>query len=357
MSDVRLQDVSVSFGDVAALETVSLAVEDGEFFTLVGPSGCGKTTVLRTIAGFETPDAGAVEIGGEVAQGPPEARDLGIVFQDYALFPHMTVRENVAYGLRYNDPPGGGSRDERVDDLLDLVDMAGMGDRRPEALSGGQQQRVALARALAPGPEVLLLDEPLSALDARLRERLRVVIREIQQDLSITTVYVTHDQSEALAISDRVAVIDDGAVAQVATPETIYRDPATRFVAEFVGDNNVFDGRVVSTEPPRVDVGSAPDGPRAEGDEKTVLPVASAPAEGRAVTVSIRPEAFTLGAADAPASLSATVRTTEFTGEAYRVHCVWRGRSLLVKLAASEAPAGQVTLGFDPAAVTILEER
>jgi thiamine transport system ATP-binding protein len=356
VSDVRLRDLSVSFGDVPALSDVSIAVEEGEFFTLVGPSGCGKTTLLRTIAGFETPDAGAVEIGGAVADGPPETRDLGIVFQDYALFPHMSVHENVAYGLRYNDPPGEITADERVADLLDLVDMAGMGDRRPEELSGGQQQRVALARALAPGPEVLLLDEPLSALDARLRERLRVVIREIQQDLSITTVYVTHDQTEALAISDRVAVIDDGRVEQVATPETIYREPATRFVAEFVGDNNVFDGRVVSTDPPRVDLSGEPAGPDA-GDGDTVLPVANVPGEGRAVTVSIRPEAFTLGASDAPATLAATVRTTEFTGEAYRVHCEWQGRSLLVKAAANEAPTGAVTLGFDPADVTILEAR
>ena len=353
VSGVRLRDVTVSFDGVTALDDVSLTVEEGEFFTLVGPSGCGKTTTLRAIAGFEQPDAGTVEIRGEVADGPPEERNVGVVFQDYALFPHMSVRENVAYGLRYRDPPGDASPAARVEDLLDLVDMAEMGDREPAALSGGQRQRVALARALAPGPDVLLLDEPLSALDAQLRERLRVVIREIQRDLGITTVYVTHDQTEALAISDRVAVVNGGRVEQVATPETVYREPATRFVAEFVGDNNVLDGTVVSTDPPRVDVGDGP-GTATAGNGETVLPVAAVPAEGRAVTASIRPEAFRLGDESA-ATLSATVSTTEFMGDSYRLHCDWRGHTLLVTAAAARAPTGEVTLGFDPAAVTVLE--
>jgi len=355
VTGVRLRDVTVSFDGVTALEEVSLAVEPGEFFTLVGPSGCGKTTTLRTVAGFETPESGTVEIGGDVADGPPEDRDVGVVFQDYALFPHMSVRENVAYGLRYRDPPGDVSTNERVAELLDLVDMGGMGDRDPDELSGGQQQRVALARALAPGPDVLLLDEPLSALDARLRERLRLVVREIQRDLGITTVYVTHDQTEALAISDRVAVVNGGRVEQVATPETVYREPATRFVAEFVGDNNVLDGTVASTAPPRVAVGTGPGEPGDEGGE-AVLPVAEAPAEGRPVAASIRPEAFRLGDADAPATLSATVTTAEFVGDSYRVHCDWRGHALLVTAAATDAPTGEVTLGFDPADVTVLEE-
>ena len=356
MTGVALRDVSVAFDGVPALDDVSLSIDEGEFFTLVGPSGCGKTTLLRTIAGFETPDAGAVEIGEDVAGVPPEDRNVGVVFQNYALFPHMTVRENVAYGLRYRDPPAGVEPDQRVTDLLELVDMGEMGERNPEELSGGQQQRIALARALAPGPEVLLLDEPLSALDARLRERLRVVIREIQQELSITTVYVTHDQAEALAISDRVAVVADGRVEQVATPETVYREPATRFVAEFVGDNNLLDGVVASTEPPRVAVTAASDRGNVD-DGETLLPVAEAPGEGRAVTLSIRPEAIALGDESAPARLSATVETAEFLGDAYRVHCDWRGHTLLVKSATSEAPSGRVTLGFDPSAVTILEER
>nr|WP_315910302.1 ABC transporter ATP-binding protein [Halapricum hydrolyticum] len=367
MSDVALREVSVAFDDVPALEDVSLSIETGEFFTLVGPSGCGKTTTLRTIAGFETPDSGRVEIGGEdVAGVPPENRHVGIVFQNYALFPHMTVRENVAYGLRYRDPPDGKSTGERVTELLELLDMKGMGDREPEELSGGQQQRVALARALAPGPDVLLLDEPLSALDARLRERLRVVIREIQQELDITTIYVTHDQSEALAISDRVAVIADGHLEQVGPPEAIYREPATRFVAEFVGDNNLLDGVVVSTDPPRVSLD--PGGGLAEATTTahgsgTTIPVDGVSDTNREVTLSIRPESLSivedgssrLGGSNGPITLSATVETVEFMGDAYRVHCEWQGRELLVKTDADEPPSGTVTLSFDPESATFLE--
>jgi thiamine transport system ATP-binding protein len=349
MSDVRLDDVSVVFDGVAALEAVTLSVADGEFFTLVGPSGCGKTTTLRTVAGFEDPDSGTVAIGGEdVAGVPPEDRNIGVVFQNYALFPHMSVRENVAYGLRYRDPPGDVSDDQRVTDLLELVDMAGMGDRDPEELSGGQQQRIALARALAPGPDVLLLDEPLSALDARLRERLRVVIRDLQQELSITTLYVTHDQAEALAISDRVAVMHDGRVEQVGPPETIYREPATRFVAEFVGDNNLLDGEVVSTDPPQVRLGTAADA------QALTVPVDSLPPAGESVTLSVRPEDVRLGDADAPLTLTATVGTVEFLGDAYRVHCAWGEQSLLVKHTGDSAPEGAVTLGVSPADVSLV---
>ncbi|WP_229113000.1 ABC transporter ATP-binding protein [Halapricum desulfuricans] len=375
MSSVTLEDVSVAFDGVPALDSVSLSIEAGEFFTLVGPSGCGKTTTLRAIAGFETADAGSVSIGGEdVAGVPPENRNVGIVFQNYALFPHMSVRENVAYGLRYRDPPGGGSTEERVAELLDLVDMDGMGDRDPESLSGGQQQRIALARALAPGPDVLLLDEPLSALDARLRERLRVVIREIQQELGITTIYVTHDQSEALAISDRVAVVSDGRVEQVGPPESIYRAPATRFVAAFVGDNNLLAGVVVSSDPPRVAL-DARSGPADRSDETVersgvassfersdvTVPVDSPHATGRAVTLSIRPESLSLvesGSRDGDSRITfpATVSTAEFMGDAYRVHCEWGGRELLVKTDADEPPDGDVRLAVDPEDVTVLDE-
>ncbi|MFW5978007.1 MAG: ABC transporter ATP-binding protein, partial [Halohasta sp.] len=204
---VEITNLGVDFESLTALNDVSLSIDDGEFFTLVGPSGCGKTTLLRSIAGLETPTRGSVSIGGQdVTDEQPEARNVGIVFQDYSLFPHMSVAENVAYGLRFNELSEGRSSDERVEELLALVDLTGMGDREPDQLSGGQKQRVALARALAPEPDVLLLDEPLSALDARLRRELRVQIKSIQRDLGITTVYVTHDQAEALAISDRLAV-------------------------------------------------------------------------------------------------------------------------------------------------------
>jgi len=244
---VELDGVIKRYGGTAAVDGVDLAIRDGEFFTLVGPSGCGKTTTLRLIAGFESPTTGTVRFDGEdVSNVPPEDRDVGVVFQNYALFPHMTVGENVAYGLRFTDPPGGVSKNERVAELLDLVDLAGMADRDPASLSGGQQQRVAMARALAPGPSVLLLDEPMSALDAQLRERLRVQVKAIQRELDITTIYVTHDQEEALAISDRVAVMRSGTPEQIAPPRAVYRRPSSRFVATFVGDNNVFEGVVTA---------------------------------------------------------------------------------------------------------------
>jgi thiamine transport system ATP-binding protein len=256
----------------------------------------------------------------------------------------MSIRENVAYGLRFRDPPAGVTAEERVTDLLEMVDMAGMGERDPESLSGGQRQRVALARALAPQPDVLLLDEPLSALDARLRERLRVVVRELQQELSITTIYVTHDQAEALAISDRVAVMNDGEIEQVGAPETVYRRPETRFVAEFVGDNNLLSGEVESTDPPRVTV-----------DGTTVELAGTLPPAGTAVTLSVRPEAVMVDPDEAATTLSATVETTEFLGDAYRLHCRWGDRTLLAKTAGENPPAGAVTLGIDPDAVTVVE--
>jgi len=351
---VELDGVSVAFGDVTALQNVSLSVEEGEFFTLVGPSGCGKTTTLRAIAGFESPDAGTVRIGGRDVTGvPPEERDIGIVFQSYALFPHMTVRENVGYGLRFRDPPRGVSTRERVEELLELVDMTGMDDRDPTELSGGQQQRVSLARALAPGPDVLLLDEPLSALDARLRQRLRVTVRGIQRELGITTVYVTHDQAEALAVSDRVGVMHDGRVEQVGTPEAVYREPESRFVAEFVGDNNLLDGEVTATDPPRATV---------EGVEVDLPPGASGRVTvGERVTLSVRPEAISVlpdiadSAEGRRMTLEATVESVEFLGEAYRLHCTWQGQELLVRSDERESPGSTVTLGFDPADARIVE--
>jgi thiamine transport system ATP-binding protein len=223
--------------------------------------------------------------------------------------------------------------------MLELVDLDGAGDREPRQLSGGQQQRVALARALAPGPDVLLLDEPLSALDARLRERLRVTVRDIQQELDITTVYVTHDQAEALAISDRVAVVHDGAVEQVGTPETVYHEPSTRFVAEFVGDNNVFEAEVSGTDPPRLTVDGAS------------LPTTSSRPVGTDVTACVRPENITLG--DGDGTLSVTVDHVEFLGDAYRLHCEWRGRTLLAKTEA-EPTDRTVTLGIDADDVYVL---
>ncbi|MFB6269888.1 MAG: ABC transporter ATP-binding protein [Halobacterium sp.] len=339
MTRLELDGVTREFGATTAVDDVSLNVEDGEFFTLVGPSGCGKTTTLRLIAGFEPPDSGDVRFGGESMTGvPPEDRDVGIVFQTYALFPHMSVAENVAYGLRFRDPPEGQTTDERVAELLELVDLEGFEERDPGELSGGQQQRVALARALAPGPSVLLLDEPMSALDARLRERLRVQVKEIQSELDITTVYVTHDQSEALAVSDRVAVLNAGQVEQVGTPEEVYREPASRFVAEFVGDNNVFEGGPpVETEGCSVRVGDA---------EFEV----SEPVDGR-TTLCIRPENLSF---DWNVNrFEVVVENVEFLGDAYRAHCDWDGRDVLVKTR-DEPPTGEAVVGFDPEDATLL---
>jgi len=338
MTDLHLNEISKSFGGVTALRDVSLDVEDGEFFTLVGPSGCGKTTTLRAVAGFESPDSGAVRFGDrEMAGVPPEDRDVGVVFQNYALFAHMTVGENVAYGLRFRGTPGDQSKTERVTDLLELVDLAGFEDRDPDALSGGQRQRVALARALAPGPDVLLLDEPMSALDARLRKDLRTQVRAIQSKLGITTVYVTHDQAEALAVSDRVAVMHDGRVEQVGPPEAVYREPETRFVARFLGENNVFVGEV-DGEVVRVGARSFRlAGLDASGDDV---------ADGSTVTFCVRPEHLARDPVEN--AVEAEVQAVEFLGESFRVHLDWQGQRLTVR--ADDRPtADRLTVGFDPA--------
>ncbi|WP_435065259.1 ABC transporter ATP-binding protein [Halobaculum sp. EA56] len=392
---VRVENLRVEYGATTALDGVDLTVEEGEFFTLVGPSGCGKTTTLRCLAGFEEPTGGSVAIGGEPMAGvPPEARGVGVVFQSYALFPHMTVGENVAYGLRFSGPPEGTTKSERVADLLELVDLSGFEDRDPDTLSGGQQQRVALARALAPEPRLLLLDEPMSALDARLRERLRVQVRDIQRELGLTTVYVTHDQEEALAVSDRVAVIDDGRIEQVGAPRELYDAPATRFVAEFLGDNNVFAGAVADRGRLDADGGTAVDPPslRVEGGGAETLPL---PTEetvdarpGDRLVVCVRPERIRVrrdaggdggdggdrddtaggdragGAARSPgetpavdAWLSATVESTEFLGDATRLHCAWNGVGVTARTDGRRSfETGEaVQLGVDPADVRVVE--
>jgi iron(III) transport system ATP-binding protein len=235
----RLVKVFAGSGrDVVAVNDVTLSIQPGELVTLLGPSGCGKTTALRMVAGFEAPTSGKVFIGGrDVTNIPPNLRNTAMVFQSYALFPHMTVRENIGYGLRFRDIARSDAR-QKVERIMELVGLSGLGDRSPNQLSGGQQQRVALARALVVEPRVLLFDEPLSNLDAKLREQMRGEIRRIQKSLSITAVYVTHDQNEAMSISDRVVVMRDGQIEQVGTPEDIYAKPATRFVADFVGKVN-----------------------------------------------------------------------------------------------------------------------
>jgi putative spermidine/putrescine transport system ATP-binding protein len=246
--DVTLQSLRKSFGDVAAVDGVDLEVEPGEFFTMLGPSGSGKTTTLRLIAGFEQPDEGRVFLGGaDVTAQPPYVRDVNTVFQDYALFPHMSVAENVAYGLRIKRVPRA-ERRKRVDQALELVRLGSLGQRRPAQLSGGQRQRVALARAIVNEPQVLLLDEPLGALDLKLRQEMQIELKRIQQEVGITFVYVTHDQEEALTMSDRLAVFNEGRIEQVGAPAEVYERPGTEFVAGFVGVSNVLERSQNGTE-------------------------------------------------------------------------------------------------------------
>ncbi|WP_336037086.1 ABC transporter ATP-binding protein [Halobacterium yunchengense] len=293
MSGISLDGITKRYGsDVLAVDGVDLDIESGEFVTLVGPSGCGKTTTLRTIAGFEQPTSGTIRIGGEdVTDAPPYERNTGMVFQDFALFPHMTVHDNVAYGMEAD----GGYTDEEIDarvaEMLELVELPEVGDRYPDQLSGGQQQRIALARALAPKPDALLLDEPLASLDKKLREQMQVELRRIQQEIGITTVFVTHNQEEALTMSDRLAVMNDGRFEQVGPPGDVYDDPDTRFVADFLGTANIFDGDVADVDGDyvSVDVGDA-----------TMRTVSRFDVDvGDRVSVIVRPERFTFADASA----------------------------------------------------------
>ncbi|MCD6015195.1 MAG: potA [Solirubrobacterales bacterium] len=252
--DIRLSGVRKAYGEVVAVDGIDLEVQRGEFFTLLGPSGSGKTTTLRIIAGFELPDSGTVELGGrDVRDLPPYDREVNTVFQDYALFPHMSVATNVEYGMRVR----GTAKEERAkrrDEALEMVRLSGYGDRKPSELSGGQRQRVALARSIVNRPRVLLLDEPLGALDLKLREQMQIELKQIQHEVGITFVYVTHDQEEALTMSDRVAVFNHGVIEQIGAPADVYETPANRFVAGFVGVSNLIerDGRQFTIRPEKV---------------------------------------------------------------------------------------------------------
>lgn len=245
-NDVVIEAVTKSFGDFRVLNGVSLAIEKGEFFSLLGPSGCGKTTLLRCIAGFESPDSGSITIDGtDVLPLPPNRRQANTVFQNYALFPHLSVFENVAFSLKLKRQPKSDIAD-KVFEYLKLVQLEAHARKKPNQLSGGQKQRVAIARALINEPHVLLLDEPLSALDAKLRQHMLIELDQIHDKIGITFIYVTHDQQEALSVSDRIAVMNGGDVLQVGTPHDIYESPATDFVARFIGETNLFDARVAS---------------------------------------------------------------------------------------------------------------
>ncbi len=331
MAYLELQGVSKLFGAVAAVKAFNLAVDKGAFVSLLGPSGCGKTTTLRMIAGFEMPDAGKVLLDGEdITNVPPNKRGTGMVFQAYALFPNMTVRDNVAFGLEVTGHPRA-EVDERVREMLAIVRLEDAGKRYPHQLSGGQQQRIALARALAIHPRVLLLDEPLSALDAVVRVALRGEIRRIQLDLGITTVYVTHDQEEALSISDRVVVMNEGLIEQSGSPEEIYRAPTTRFVAAFIGTANQLNGTVAGPSHVRF------------GETLLLAPVPSALKESSKVLVLVRPEAITIHAS-APATngqnvLEGVIQTITFLGPITRVAVDVGGTRVVADMAATERAA------------------
>ena len=316
MSVVEIQGVTKHFGTTPALDNVHLRIEEGELFALLGPSGSGKTTLLRAIAGFVDPEAGSIRIDGDPMHDlPVHRRDIGMVFQHYALFPHMSVFDNVAFGLsvRHVARP---ETAERVRAMLALVQLDGFEERRPGQLSGGQQQRVALARALVTRPRVLLLDEPLGALDKRLRRQMQIELRQIQREVGITTVFVTHDQEEALTLSDRIAILDAGRIVQSGPPQAVYERPRTVFAADFLGDANFFTGRPRS-------------GGRILGPGGKELLCAGIPGDaGAEVTLAVRPEKLRIARAGAPASgdanhLAGTVTGVLYAGSTvtYRVAC------------------------------------
>ncbi|WP_337267027.1 ABC transporter ATP-binding protein [Oryzifoliimicrobium ureilyticus] len=310
MAFLELLGIKKSFGATQVVHDFNMRIEKGEFVSFLGPSGCGKTTILRMIAGFETPSDGSILIGGkEQANLKPNKRNIGMVFQAYALFPNMTVAENVAFGLKV----AGASKadtDARVKEMLSLIRLDHLAERYPYQMSGGQQQRVALARALAPKPQVLLLDEPLSALDAKIRVSLREEIRAIQRKLGITTVFVTHDQEEALSISDRIVVMNAGRADQIGTPSEIYNAPATRFVASFVGTLNMIEAVVDDPAQNKVRI----------GDQRVTLAQSLAPFKANdPISLALRPEAGSLSeTARSDAALHGTVTSAHFLGSVIR---------------------------------------
>jgi putative spermidine/putrescine transport system ATP-binding protein len=343
-------------GGVRAVDTVAMDIRQGEFFSLLGPSGCGKTTTLRMIAGFEIPSAGAIRVdGADITHVPAHKRDMGMVFQNYALFPHRTVAENVAFGLRMRGLDKA-SIATKVKAALAMVELSGLEDRRPAQLSGGQQQRVALARAIVIAPRVLLCDEPLGALDKKLRQQMQFELKQLQKKLGLTLVFVTHDQEEALAMSDRIAVMNGGRVEQVGTPAEIYNQPTTRFVADFIGDTNIFRGERTTTSAggPALDVGKG---------LILALPPSTETQGTGVLSVALRPEKIRLSpGGDAAASARGVVENTNFLGGAvlYRITLEGGHRVLVQQPNAGTdrlfVPGNDVTLDWTPADLVVLKD-
>ncbi|HEX6501388.1 MAG TPA: ABC transporter ATP-binding protein [Micromonosporaceae bacterium] len=378
MSGIELRALSKEYpGGVRALDALDLSIADGEFFALLGPSGCGKTTLLRTIAGLESASAGSVHIGErDVTTLPPGARDVAMVFQDYALFPHMTVRDNIAYPLKIRRQPRA-HRFARADEIAGQLGLDGLLARRPAALSGGQQQRVALARAVACRPSVFLFDEPLSNLDARLRLEARTFLKRLQRELAVTTVFVTHDQAEALALADRIAVMEAGRVRQLGTPREVFSRPANTFVANFIGSTpmNLLDGEVVGgrvavpggtlalpgtagalSDGAKATPGALSDGakapPGALGDGAKAPP--GALGDGAKVTVGIRPEYVTLTADPAGGDLSGTVVIMEHMGTATLVSVDVDGVLIGATVPEGDEPEPGALVGLRPVPSRVL---
>ncbi|MGH3130874.1 MAG: ABC transporter ATP-binding protein [Gaiellaceae bacterium] len=347
MAYVELQELRREFGEVVALDGISLSLEQGEFLSLLGPSGCGKTTALRLIAGFDRPDHGRIVVEGkDMTRVPPNRRDMGMVFQAYSLFPNMTAERNVQFGLKVRGVSKA-DRARKVGELLELVGLGQAGSRYPHQLSGGMQQRVALARALAIEPRMLLLDEPLSALDAKVRVQLREEIRRIQTRLGITTLYVTHDQEEALSVSDRVAVLSQGRIEQIGTPSEIYGSPATPFVAEFIGTMNRLEATVL-------------DGGRGEVDHggvRLTVDAARGRRTGERVLVLVRPETLELSrssdGAEGDNTLVGEVLTHTFLGPVTRLKLIGPAADLIADVPTSRVdslPIGHRVLAHVPSA-------
>ena len=317
-ADVELDHVTIRFGNFVAVKDATLNIRNGEFFSFLGPSGCGKTTILRTISGFLDPSEGAVRIGGQDMAGiGPNRRPTALIFQNLALFPLMTVAENISYGLRVRGMPHA-DRMARADELLTLIALSGQGGKLISELSGGQKQRVAIARALAVEPKVLLLDEPLSALDLKLRQHMRNELRAIQKRVGITFIYITHDQGEALTMSDRIAVMNDGVIEQVGDGKTIYDNPGSAFVASFVGENNPFHGKVVKADKKEAVVETAFGTLRGRN--------ASGLAVGERAILFVRPEALRLGRNGKETGIESVVKNVAFEGNATHVFLKGTGK-------------------------------